>query len=162
MPTNYDVSDVIDNAPQFKSCRLISMILIKKMTAMRNHISSISNCKHTMQIHHLHKLGNDRAYTSYTPTNISPTFVSVNLVGIILLSIQVKKTALGWKQIRNNLLLLEYTLEICSIKFPRIYQSSKEQIILWKCFQDVLKALTKMSFDKNAENILWILRPRVV
>lgn len=33
----------------------------------------------------------------HLPTNMSPTCVSVNLVGIIRLSMHVKNTALGWK-----------------------------------------------------------------
>lgn len=41
---------------------------------------------------------------------MSPTLVSVNLVGIILLSIHVKKTAFGWNETkRNNSLTVRLT-----------------------------------------------------
>lgn len=39
--THYNVPDVVDDAPKFKRCRLVSRVLIQEMIRVRDHVARI-------------------------------------------------------------------------------------------------------------------------
>lgn len=88
MSAHYNVSDVVYDATQFQSGRFVCVLLVSEMLGMGNNVSSISHYNKT-------PFSCANIFLLHLPINMSPTFVCVNLVGIIRLSIQVKNTALG-------------------------------------------------------------------
>lgn len=95
VPANDNVPDVVDHAAQLQSGRLAAEVLVLEVLCMRYQIAGVTHWKGEGE--HLYQALSYGAVFDFRclPTNMSPTCISVNRVGIIRLSMHVKNTAFG-------------------------------------------------------------------
>lgn len=112
-----DMPNLVDHTAQFQCRRLAAEVLVLKVLRVRNQITGITHCRQEKKkikfnfcaetpvgfilclfIARRCKENNQQSRKLIVPTNMSPTCVSVNRVGIIRLSMHVKNTAFGWNE----------------------------------------------------------------